>query len=90
MRWLPADGQQGGVILRKLLFDPNSKICCCFAWRKATENFDCYYKMGKGKFCLKFLEPAPGEIVFFDFLKAKNEEKLKCFMIFPLSTLKPF
>ena len=32
------------------------------------------------KFLKTFLEPAPGGIVFFDFLKAKNEEKLNFLM----------
>ena len=45
--------------------------------------------MGTHKKLYTFLEPEPGGIIFFwIILKAKNNEKLKQFLIFPLSKSK--
>ena len=47
-------------------------------WHRASENFDCYLKMGNANFVYKhFLKPAQGEMSSLSLLKAKNEEKVQ-------------
>ena len=66
-----------------LLLDLNSKISCLnvasFLGRRASKNLDCYPKISNQKNVKPFFKPATGGggDVFFDFLKAKNEEKFK-------------
>ena len=83
-------------VLCKIVIGPkfqNFTLKCCFlAWRRASENFDCYPKMGEIFFYLTFLIKGCtwSKMCFIVCLKAKNEEQLKNIQIFTLSTSKTF
>ena len=58
-------------IVREPNFQNLTLKCCFLTWRKVSENIDCCPKMVKKT----FIEPARGGIVFFDCIRAINDEK---------------
>ena len=58
--------------------------CCLFNFRPASENFDCYPKMGKQFFLYIFKGCARNKVCSLVFFKVKNEEKIKKYLNYNL------
>ena len=72
-------------IVKEPHFQNFTSKCCFLTWRRASENVDCYPKMGTHLFSKMSLEHALGKCLFW-FFKVKNEKKLN--KSFPLTTSK--